>query len=93
MAACDPLLQNCPGTEGCYLTDIGPGCAAAGNAAVGASCLMANCVRGAICLGTQTAASCHAYCNRDGGMPSCSTGACGGVANPAGMPQPFGACQ
>lgn len=94
IASCDPLLQNCPMTaQACSLTQSGPGCIQAGNVAIGASCTMGNCVKGAVCIGDQTAANCRAFCNLDGGMPACATGACNGVANAGGMPFPFGACQ
>ncbi len=96
IASCDPLLQNCPmTTQACSLTQSGAGCIPAGNVAIGADCRMGNCVKGAACIGNQTAANCRAFCNLDGGMPSCGTGTggCGGVANGSGVPFPFGACQ
>ncbi len=95
LMTCDPLLQNCPTTtDGCYLTQSGPSCLPGGTAANGASCASANCVKGSICLGaSQAAGVCHQFCNKDGGMPSCPSGACGGVTGSGGQVQPFGACQ
>lgn len=95
LAACDPLLQNCPTGQGCYLAGSGPACVSAGNTANGAACTSGNaCVRGSICLGSPPTATCHGYCNLDGGTPNCATtGQCGGVTNGQGVPQPFGACQ
>ncbi|MDP3157356.1 MAG: hypothetical protein Q8N23_32080 [Archangium sp.] len=94
IASCDPLLQNCPmAAEACSLTQSGPGCIPAGNVAIGADCRMGNCVKGAACLGTQAAASCRPFCNLDGGMPTCASGACGGLRDSNMVVQPFGACQ
>jgi hypothetical protein len=92
---CDPLLQNCTdSTRACSLIDTGPGCIPPGTTAVGGDCsTTGTCVRGAVCIGTTAAANCRAFCNRDGGMPSCTTGTCGIVTNQAGMQFGFGACQ
>ncbi|MFZ5438679.1 MAG: hypothetical protein ACOZQL_01660 [Myxococcota bacterium] len=93
LAACDPFLQNCPSGQGCYLTQTGPACVTEGSVAIGGNCQSANCVKGSVCLGGTSGPTCHGFCNRDGGMPACATGQCGGVIAPDGGVLPWGACQ
>lgn len=80
---CDPLLQNCTTGEGCYLTTSGPVCAPQGSVALNGTCTpLAVCTRGALCLVTSsgaTSGTCKAFCNLDGGMPNCGSGACGAL--------------
>jgi hypothetical protein len=92
LQACDPLLQNCPQGQGCYLSDMGAVCVSAGTVANNATCTpAANCVPGNLCLVTMqgaTSGTCKQFCNLDGGMPSCGAGACNGLQG-----VPYGACQ
>ncbi len=84
-AACDVLAQNCPtSTNSCLPTGGGGSqCVPAGTTAVNATCdtsVMTSdvCVKGSVCLGsgTGTSGNCIAFCNNDGGMPSCAAGTC-----------------
>jgi hypothetical protein len=95
LTTCDPLLQNCPAGQGCYLTTNGPACIPMGSATNGQTCGPSTlCVRGSTCLGpTTNMLSCRSFCNLDGGMPSCTGSACGGIANSMGQALPWGACQ
>ena len=94
LMACDPLTQNCTGAgDGCFLTQTGPACIPVGTATAGQSCgATTNCAKGLTCVGmsAQTLA-CHAFCNLDGGMPTCATGQCGTLTS-GGTALPWGAC-
>ncbi len=50
--ACDPLLQDCPVGEGCYLVDGGnAGCETAGQVPIGSPCVAVNdCAPGGVCV-------------------------------------------
>jgi len=98
LSACDPLTQNCPQGQGCYLSNSsGAVCATAGTVAANGACGQGagQCVPGTVCLLTSpTAGACKSFCNRDGGMPNCGTGQCGGLINAAdGGVLDVGACQ
>ncbi|MCI0571098.1 MAG: hypothetical protein L0Y66_10120 [Myxococcaceae bacterium] len=77
---CDPLAQDCPASQGCYLIEDVSACRPEGAVAPGAPCeLSADCVRGSGCFenletGVRT---CLAFCSTTpGGGPSCTTGTC-----------------
>jgi hypothetical protein len=92
---CDPLAQNCPATQGCYLTQSGPACIPEGNVANGAACGQTSlCVKGSTCLGpAANMLTCHSFCNLDGGMPNCGTGQCGFILDQQMNRLAWGACQ
>ncbi len=53
LADCDPLVQDCPAGEGCYLVTTGAICVGAGTSAPDDPCFTANgCLPGNVCLGS-----------------------------------------
>lgn len=83
VTACDPYTQMpCMATDACQLYRVGapPGCLPGGNVMGGGVCnAMATCARGFQCVVSGAGAmqgNCRAYCNLDGGMPSCAAGMC-----------------
>lgn len=91
LTTCDPYLQNCATGEGCTLSSTGPACIPAGTVPANGVCgqVQGNCVAGSVCLVMSqgaTTGSCKAFCNLDGGMPTCA-GTCTALQG-----QPYGVC-
>ena len=89
--SCTLLLQNCANTaQGCYLvSQTSTGCLTPGTTANAAACTTQNqCLKGSACIGSAGNAFCRQVCNTDGGMPSCTAGACQALSFGMGV----GAC-
>lgn len=83
VTSCTPFDQMpCPAAEACQLFagSAGPRCVPAGTVMAGGACTaQAFCARGLQCVVTAAGAqmgTCRAFCNVDGGMPSCAAGMC-----------------
>lgn len=83
ITACDPYTQMpCMNTDACQLYRQGaaPGCLPGGTVMGGGACTTsALCARGFQCVvgaAGATSGTCRAFCNTDGGMPSCTAGMC-----------------
>jgi hypothetical protein len=73
--SCDPLAQDCAGTQACYFTPSGAVCAGAGTGVQGDACMFLNsCVEGSICspgAGPGGGAGCAFICSLSGSGPTC----------------------
>lgn len=76
---CDPLTQNCPSTQACYVVDNDAICRPEGLTPVGQPCATADsCVKGSTCAGSPDGGTaCRELCDpAPGGTPSCASGTC-----------------